>query len=145
MGSGAYLDANILIYLLEPIEGRPELLERSKRIIAKAAADGTPLFTSAITLGECLHGAFVKKSPAVAQDYERLFAAGKLRILPVSADIIRQAAKLAAERGAKLVDAIHMATAESAGCHVFYTNDNGLIKSMAHSHIPAINGAGELL
>jgi predicted nucleic acid-binding protein len=146
MGSGAYLDANILIYLVEGLDGHPEYMGRSKKIIAKAAADNTPLFTSSITVGECLHGAFKQNSPGLVEDYERLFATGKLRLVPVSADIIRRAAQLAAERGAKLVDAIHMASAESAKCHVFYTNDQGLIKAMARGgSMPALDGSGEVI
>jgi predicted nucleic acid-binding protein len=46
---------------------------------------------------------------------------------PVSLALIKRAAVLGAELNIKLIDAIHVATAEALGCEVFLTNDRGIL------------------
>jgi len=48
---------------------------------------------------------------------------------PVSRDVLIAAARLRAETGLKLPDAIHAATAQFTGCDQFLTND---------THVPAL-------
>lgn len=50
---------------------------------------------------------------------------------PVSRDVLLAAARLRAEIGLKLPDAIHVATAQLTGCDQFLTND---------ARVPALPG-----
>ncbi len=84
------------------------------------------LFSSEITLGECL-----RRVPRDAPDVSAVFLAilsnaDFISLEPVSLALIKRAAALGAELNIKLIDAIHVATAEALQCDVFLTNDRGI-------------------
>jgi predicted nucleic acid-binding protein len=54
----------------------------------------------------------------------------RIQMLPVTRDILEQAARSRAESTMRLPDAIHVATAQAHGCNVFLTND-GRIRAPA--------------
>ncbi len=49
-----------------------------------------------------------------------------MSLAPVTLAIIERAAQLGAEMNMRLIDALHMATAEALACTVFMTNDRGI-------------------
>ena len=49
-----------------------------------------------------------------------------MTVVPVTRDILRDAAHVRGELGMKLPDAIHVATARERECKVFITNDKGI-------------------
>lgn len=49
-----------------------------------------------------------------------------ISLAPVTIEIIKRAAFLGADLNMKLLDAIHVATAESLDCSIFLTNDRGI-------------------
>ena len=65
----------------------------------------------------------------------KLLTATAVRTLPVTASILRDAARIRAAINLKTPDAIHAATALAAGCVQFITNDAGYRK---HSSLPVV-------
>lgn len=55
--------------------------------------------------------------------YERLLTKTEVRTLPITAQVLREAANLRAQFNLKTPDAIHAASALNHGCDLFVTND----------------------
>jgi predicted nucleic acid-binding protein len=118
-----YLDANILIYM---IDGTAEYMVQATQLVA-SFQDGSDMCSSEITVGECLRGALRLSNSSSASNYLGALENEEFITLePVTLPIIKRAAQLGAELNMKLLDAIHVATAESLGCSVFLTNDRGI-------------------
>ena len=116
-----YLDANIIIYYMERDD---ELQQSVGQIIAKSVADGVSLFISEIGIAECLYGTYRPGREELSQKYIELFHEIALfSIIPIDGQRAMAAAKLGAEKGLKLVDAIHFVGAIETGSSVFLTND----------------------
>jgi len=119
-----YLDANILIYF---VEGKDDLGDLAALIFAEADAIGAELVTSEISIVECLRGPFKTDHPRLVATWRDLFRNRDLIALtPVLASILDDAAHIGAEFGLKTIDAIHVASALSAGCEALLTNDQGM-------------------
>lgn len=58
-----------------------------------------------------------------AATYDEILRSSDLQLLPITDAILRQGATLRANHGLKAPDAIHAATALSAGCSMYLTND----------------------
>jgi predicted nucleic acid-binding protein len=115
-----YVDTNIFIYL---IDGTPSFRQRAKDELATIQQVGS-LVSSEITLGECLRGALRMTNMESAATYTQMLEnAQVITLVPVTLSLIKRAAVLGAELNLKLVDAIHVATAEASGCAEFLTND----------------------
>ncbi|MDE1158408.1 MAG: PIN domain-containing protein [Neorhizobium sp.] len=115
-----YVDTNIFIYL---IDGTPSFRQRAKDELATIQQVGS-LVSSEITLGECLRGALQMTNMESAATYTQMLEnAQVITLVPVTLSLIKRAAVLGAELNLKLVDAIHVATAEASGCAEFLTND----------------------
>jgi predicted nucleic acid-binding protein len=119
-----YVDANVFIYFLE---GSVRFEEAAKRFFLIADDRNASLSTSEVTLAECLFGAHRLGSDALARAYiDLLDRPALLRLLRVDRAILELAAAMGAKVGAKLIDAIHLASAVSAGCDTFVTNDKSI-------------------
>ena len=59
----------------------------------------------------------------IEAQYRELFAAGAVGLLEASYQVFEDAARLRAETGLAIPDALHAATALRAGCALFVTND----------------------
>jgi predicted nucleic acid-binding protein len=116
-----YFDANALIYYVE----RDDTLQRKvAEIVVKALSVDARLFVSEIGIAECHYGAYRSDRKSVFGAYETLFTAPSIfEILPVDGTQLIAAAKLGAEKGLKLVDAVHFHVAVETSCDVFITND----------------------
>ena len=79
--------------------------------------------TSQMTLAEVLPKPLV--TGRLIQVYESLLSTqGALEVLPVTAEILGDAARIRADRlSIKFPDAIHIATARRSGCNVIYSAD----------------------
>jgi predicted nucleic acid-binding protein len=118
-----YLDSNIIIYRAE---GEPDLMMKVRRLLTEYTSDGAQFWTSALAVGECLIGAY-KKVPSTEETYHSAFEDRDfISVADVTHQIIERAAVLGAQLNMKLVDAIHVATAESLECKTFMTNDRGI-------------------
>jgi predicted nucleic acid-binding protein len=119
-----YVDANILIYL---IEGRGETREKVTRILAEATSNGISLATSEITLAECLYGAFKQDNDELASVYRQVLSGdGLMQPIPCHLALFEEAARTGANHSLKLIDAIHVAAALQFECDAFLTNDTGI-------------------
>jgi len=72
-----------------------------------------------------LVGPLKEGDSALADVYTQLLMATEIRLLPITLDVLRDAARLRADTSLKTPDAIHAATALAAGSDLFVTNDVG--------------------
>jgi predicted nucleic acid-binding protein len=122
--SKLYVDANILIYF---IEGNAEFQAMVARVFAEADARGAVLVTSEMSIAECLHGPFKRGDAPLVETYRAFFKDEELIALaPIVVPVLDLAAQVGADLGLKTVDAIHVASAMSAGCDALLTNDRGM-------------------
>jgi len=115
-----YFDTNPVIYSVEKNPAYWPLLEP----VWQAAKPGrVEIVSSELTLMETLVGPLKSGDSALAQAYEQLFQQAQTRLLPMTQPILREAARLRATTKLRSVDALHLATAQLAGCALFVTND----------------------
>ena len=121
-----YLDTNIFI---EAIEGRGTLADLVVSLFRVSRAGGRALFaTSELSLAELLVKPLELRRSDLADTYRNwVVDSDFLDVLPVSREILQQAAHLrAADKALKLPDAIHVAAAQRAGCTHFLSRDKRL-------------------
>jgi predicted nucleic acid-binding protein len=119
-----YVDANILIYI---VEGNKALASELKQIVEALDAGVLQAVTSELTLAEVLIGPLRMRDLQVADTYRALLRSSKvLRTVPVSVAILERSAAIRCNSMTALPDAIHLATAELAGCKYFLTEDRQL-------------------
>lgn len=120
-GKTVYLDANIIIYLLEGFKSHEAALAR----LLKAIEDGEiRCVTSEMTVAEVLVRPFKDGASEQIKTYLDALNDPKLvTLMPVSMQTFVDAAFTRAETGMKLPDAIHVAAASQADCNIFLTND----------------------
>ncbi|GGK39876.1 type II toxin-antitoxin system VapC family toxin [Salinarimonas ramus] len=117
-GTTAYLDANILIAFVERRH------ERLLGIVARARAGRISLVTSELTLAEVIVGPMRDGASELLSQYRELFSQPDLLdVAPVTRAVLERSGEIRAGDGVKLADAIHLATAEIAGCKVFLSSD----------------------
>ena len=112
-----YLDSNVFIYALEGSERYSEAVAR----LLERLGDPPTAVTSELTIGECLIGAASDELAALYLDV--LSNEDVVRTIPVTRAIVEMGARHGRRSGVRLVDAIHIATAVSADCKVFVSND----------------------
>jgi predicted nucleic acid-binding protein len=122
--SDVYVDANILIYI---VEGNKALASELKLIVEALDAGVLQAVTSELTLAEVLIGPLRNNDRDVVRTYKSLLTSSKvLRTVPVNATILERSAAIRCNSMISLPDAIHLATAELAGCKYFLTEDRHL-------------------
>ena len=115
-----YLDANALIYSLEMIAPYFSLLAP---LWDEARRRRLPLISSQIVLMEVLVKPVRTGDSALESRYRAAFADGAIRLEPVLPEIVETGVRIRAATGMRTPDALHAATALSAGCTLFITND----------------------
>ncbi len=115
-----FLDSNVVIYYIEcdPYWG-PKVEDRLRKI----AANNDMLATSDAVRLETLIGPFQSGDTAVLADYQKFFNSSGIQMLPVTAAVWEQAARIRAGLKLPVLDSIHLATAIEHGCGLFLTND----------------------
>jgi len=116
-----YVDAQAVIYSVEKHPIYSPLL----RPLWAAVKPGTlEVATSELTILECLVGPLKLGNVSVVVAFEQFFQLPGIRLLPITAAILRDAARLRADIGKlKTPDAIHAATAIQNRCVQLVTND----------------------
>jgi predicted nucleic acid-binding protein len=119
--SKLYIDANILIYLVE----ESKIFNESVIVaLREAQTRRIRIFTNEISVTECLNGAYRSGFQSLARRYLDMFNdKGFLSLIPIHFTICLEGARIAAETRLKTIDALHLASATHAGCDAFLTND----------------------
>ena len=122
--SGAvYVDAQAVIY---SVERHPVYAPLLRPLWTAASTSSTQVVASELLLLETLVAPYKNNDVALADDYERLFTMPGIRLVEISRDILRDAARLrSTTTSLRTPDAIHAATARHVGCTLFVTNDKG--------------------
>lgn len=122
--SPIYFDTNVFIYSIEGHEEYSDLLEK---LFSQIFEERLEVFTSELTLAECLVKPIKDKNDEAVQQYEAHIQDNSiLTVKPVTRGILKRSAHVRNELNLKLPDAIHMATAIEKGCKTFITNDRKL-------------------
>jgi predicted nucleic acid-binding protein len=123
-GETVYVDAQVIIYTVEPHADYIHLLEP----LWQAAKDGSiKVVSSELSLMETLILPIRAANTALQSAYEQVLTQGELTLLPVSDQVLREAAALRAQHASlRTPDAIHAATAVLHKCSLLVTNDLGL-------------------
>ncbi len=124
LGRLVYLDANIFIYALE---GYSQVDVAIRALLTRVDTGQIPAVTSELTLAELLvrpmrEGDEVRQ----ARCREMISPRAGFSVVPVSRDVLIEAARLRAGSTLKLPDAIHAGTARMCACAFYLTNDRGL-------------------
>ncbi len=118
-----YVETPTLIYSVERHPRYGPLLDPFWQ--AAQAWQITPI-SSALTITEVLVMPLRRGDAALRALYEAALFRSDLTLLPLTPDVLRQAARLRADiPGMRTPDALHAATALQAGCTLFLTNDIG--------------------
>jgi len=118
------VDTAIFIYF---IEAAPAWLPAITPLFRAADLGQRELVTSAVTLLEVLVVPYRANDEALASRYEALLTRSRgIRLIDVTRDQLRQAARLRALTGVRTPDALQLTAAREAGCTAFVTNDRRL-------------------
>ena len=124
VGGKIYVETPVVIYTVEPHPSYAPLL---RPLWQAVQAQSVQVISSELTLLEALVHPIRRKDSSLQAAYERLLlATPAVALLPLTQDILREAARLRAViPGLRTPDALHAATALVAGCALFLTNDIG--------------------
>lgn len=115
-----YLDTPPFIYTVEKHTDFYPLLEP---LWVVAESGQVEVVSSALSLLETLVGPLKQNDAALVAMYEQTLTASDVRLISITENLLRQAAKIRAQTNLKTPDAIHAATALASGCARFITND----------------------
>lgn len=122
--SRIFLDTNFFIYL---IEGTGPRAARAQYLLRAFSTRKDEILTSVMSLGEILVMPLRKSDFALAQQYRRIFHGQGITLLPFLESSAEAFARIRMDSKIKPPDAIHLATAGTAGCDLFLTNDERLM------------------
>ncbi|NLV22274.1 MAG: type II toxin-antitoxin system VapC family toxin [Syntrophomonadaceae bacterium] len=129
------LDTNAIIYFLD---GTPDLFDLMRALFELVEQDRLKITLSVISEAELLVKPYREKnSTAIEAVSFFLEEFPNLKINLPNMEISRQAAKIRAESGLRLPDAMIVATAINTQCDLLLGNDIGLMQK-ASSYLPTI-------
>lgn len=116
-----FLDTGPIIYY---VESNPVYVTKVKPIFDRIDAGTLTAITSPITLSECLvHPYRLQQLDNIAKFSELIINGSNVNFVLIDDAIADKAAELRAQHNLTLPDALQAATAISAGCGAFLTND----------------------
>jgi predicted nucleic acid-binding protein len=121
--SRIFLDTNFFIYLIEATS--PQSI-RARYLSRAFAARRDEVLTSAMSVGEVLVAPLRNSDHALAQRYRQIFRGKGISVLPFVEQAAEAFARIRIQSSIKPPDAIQLATAGTAGCDLFLTNDDRL-------------------
>ena len=113
-----YIDANICIYWLED---NMKYSERIQHLFQAIEISHAQIYTSKITISECLFWIYKNNREVLKDIYDTFFESCEL--INIDDDIVKNAPLVWVKYSLKLIDAIHMTSAEKYNCNIFITND----------------------
>jgi len=121
--SRVFLDSNLFIYQLEDLGPRGH---RANFIFERLSRRKDTILTSALTVGEVLVKPLRTGNRALETKYRDLLREPEVKVLAFDRPAGEIFARIRRDRAIKAPDAIQLATAASAGCDLFITNDDRL-------------------
>jgi predicted nucleic acid-binding protein len=121
--SRIFLDTNFFIYLIE--SASPQAA-RTRYLLRAFSARRDEILTSAMSVGEVLVTPIRRGDHALAQRYRQIFRGPGITVLPFTEQAAEVFAQVRAAGKIRPPDAIQLATAGTAGCDLFLTNDERL-------------------
>src|SRR5258708_21759840 len=121
--SRIFLDTNFFIYL---VAGTGSHASRAKYLLRAFSVRKDEILTSVMSLGEMLVMPLRNNDFALAQQYRRIFRGPGITVAPFLEVSAEAFARIRIDKKIKPPDAIHLATAGTAGCDLFLTNDERL-------------------
>lgn len=132
LGQRVYFDTNIFIYA---VEGFADYADQVQALLEALDTGEIVVVTSELTLAETLVKPVKEQNLTIEQAYRTfLTPTAALQVIPISRDVLEEAARLRATTKLKLPDAIQLATAIREQCDSFLTNDE-MFKSL---HLPFV-------
>jgi uncharacterized protein len=124
------VDANCIIYL---VEQNPVWCLKIVDRLATLRQAGAEIAASDLARTECLTQPLARGNAALIVDYQRFFGGNQVRMLPRTASVCEQAARIRAASNfhLKVPDCLHLAAAVEHGCGLFLTNDADLTRCAA--------------
>lgn len=122
--SRIFLDTNFFIYLIEDSGPRGA---RADYLLRAFLTRKDEILASVMSLGEILVAPLQKGDFALAQQYRRIFHGRGVTLVPFLESSAEAFARIRIDRKIKPPDAIHLASAGTAGCDLFLTNDERLV------------------
>lgn len=120
-GNKVYLDTKIWIYSLE---GYLAFIQDLTQLFQSIEQGNLSAVTSELSLAEALVKPYQNQDLVKQALYKQFICnSQQLSVIPVSRDVLIEAARLRASLSIKLPDAIHAATALLTRCSTFLTND----------------------
>ncbi len=121
--SRVFLDSNLFIYQLEDLGPRGH---RANFIFERLSRRKDTILTSALSVGEVLVKPLRTGNRALETKYRDLLREPEVKVLAFDRPAGEIFARIRRDRAIKAPDAIQLATAASAGCDLFITNDDRL-------------------
>jgi predicted nucleic acid-binding protein len=121
-GAIVYVDSAIFIYTLQ---SDPRYFSILNPFWEKFQSRKIQVVTSELTLMEILVQPFKLADSKRIEGYERFLTESSIQLMPISRQILKEAAQLRSIKRIKTPDAIHASTAINYGCTIFFTNDRG--------------------
>jgi predicted nucleic acid-binding protein len=116
----AYLDANIVIYV---VEQHPFWGPKAEARITQLRAGGDLIAISDAHRLECLVGPFISNDQKTIADYMAFFNDPDVIIASLTTTVWERAARIRALHNFRPLDALHLAASSEHGCGLFLTND----------------------
>ncbi|MCS6830584.1 MAG: PIN domain-containing protein [Armatimonadota bacterium] len=127
-GATVYLDANILVYVVESHHRYRPVLEP---LLEQAQTTVVRLITSQLTILECLIVPMRVDNHVLIEAYRQALMASDLVLVPVTLEVLMEAASLRAKYPAlRTPDAIHWATMRIQKADLLLTNDLRLARAI---------------
>jgi predicted nucleic acid-binding protein len=124
--SRIFLDTNFFIYL---IQGTGSQSVRTKYLRNAFSLRRDEILTSVMTLGELLVQPMRAGDQLLVQRYRMILRSPGITVLPFLENTAEAFARIRQDRSIKPPDAIQLATAGTAGCDLFLTNDERLMRA----------------
>jgi predicted nucleic acid-binding protein len=121
-----YLDANIIIYLIEAVE--PFQSRIRNHIFSIESQSASELITSRLSCLECRSKPLAEKNLELLGRYDQFFSRSLLQLVEITPDVIDRATTIRAQYGFKSADAIHLASGILRGADLFLTGDTRLYR-----------------
>lgn len=121
-GSRIYLDTAPIIYSVEEKESYWPVLQPLWDSVKNGEIE---VVTSELSILETLVVPIRNEDADLVAGYETLLADSQVELIPITARVLRLAARLRAEQNFKTPDAIHAATALLSNCDHLVSNDIG--------------------